>query len=167
MGFDSFIGLPEETSGLWRPEEWSIGAYSALEYFKLQTVEEAIDHAKKTIRDQHHNVYIVPGFFKESLTNELGKQLEQSTCFVNIDCDLHRSTVEFMDWLLRNNIMISGCIVRFDDWLGTKYSEYHLAGENLALEEITNKYKTHWYQPDNADNIFIYRSHNDNYQGSV
>lgn len=156
FGFDSFIGLPKETEGVWHNPEWPEGEYSALKYFNLQTVEDAVKFTRDTIGNRN-NIHIMDGFFDTSLTSSLGKQLTQTAGFVNIDCDLHSSTVTFMDWLLRNRVMLSGCILRMDDWLGTQYNDYHLAGENLAMEEMTTKYNIVWDSI--VDNVFIYKEH--------
>lgn len=153
--FDSFVGLPEETPDIWHNPEWRPGEYSALKFFNLSDVSSAIDFCKNTT-GRRSNLYVVDGFFDKTLTPELGLQLSGRAGLVNIDCDLHSSTKIFMDWLFTYNIPVVDCIFRFDDWLGTKYCEYHHAGENLAFEEITDKYSLSWENTE-ADNVFIYK----------
>jgi hypothetical protein len=57
--------------------------------------------------------------------------------FVDIDVDLHLSTVEVLTWMLDNNLIIPKTIIYFDDWGSTK--EYE-GGESLAWKQTINRY---------------------------
>jgi hypothetical protein len=107
VAFDSFEGLPGPTSDT-TVETWKSGALTTSEADFMRMVR---DHGIYV-----DNVRTVKGFYKQSLTNVLQKELFNSgnkAMLVNIDCDLYESAVpvfQFIDALLQE-----GTVIYIDD----------------------------------------------------
>jgi len=139
-GFDSFIGLPEETPGVLHNPEWSLGTFSACKEFGVSCVEEAKNHVRQKV--ERKDIALIDGFFKDSLTEKWGKRLKNSVSYAHIDVDLYSSTVEVLDFIFTHQILKPGSIFRYDDWIWSNYAlrEYE-AGNSLAHIEMVQKYK--------------------------
>lgn len=107
LAFDSFDGLPEPTSD------------TSVEIWKRGALTTAEGDFMGMVRDQGHyvdNVRTIKGFYSESLTNPLQKELIESgrkAMLVNVDCDLYESAVpvfKFIDPLLQE-----GAVIYIDD----------------------------------------------------
>lgn len=137
LGLDSFIGLPAESKGVYDNSiEWPPGAFNVSKDFNLQSVEEAIEFVRGRIDRKDINFY--PGFFSESLTEELGKKLENSVSYCHIDVDIYISTIQVLDWVLSHNILKRGAVIRMDDWMSVP--EYK-GGNSLAWIDMQRKYR--------------------------
>jgi len=100
-GFDSFQGLPPENED--ENSFWDVGDFS--------TRGEVSSFFK------NNGITIVPGFFEDSLTDELAESLEGTEIgLVHIDCDTYSSTVTVWEWLLKHGLLAKGAIVVYDDW---------------------------------------------------
>ena len=133
-GFDSFIGLPEEDVRL-RHREHTIGKYSSVELYRksiaetMRIIEEGVANPKLTL---------IPGFYEKVLDTELiyTENLGVAS-FIDIDVDLHSSTLEVLEFMFANGLVATGTTVYFDDWGATP--EYK-GGESLAWKLMTEKY---------------------------
>lgn len=107
LAFDSFEGLPEPTSDT-SVEIWKRGALTTTEQDFMRMVHEHGIYAD--------NVRTIKGFYSESLTGALQKELLDSgrkANLVNVDCDLYESAVpvfRFLDPLLQE-----GSVIYIDD----------------------------------------------------
>jgi len=128
IGFDSWEGLPEESKNVWYPDRHSIGAFA----YPKELVEARLKVLLNDIPDERFQ--FVDGFFSESLTGELQKQIDD-VIFINIDVDIHKSTIELLVFV--KPFLRSGVIIYWDDWLDPQdVSEKHGSwGEHLAWEE--------------------------------
>lgn len=134
IGFDSWQGLPKEIPGVWAPERHKEGAFASPKANVLARMEEM----GAVIGDQFK---LVDGFFSDSLTEELRSQI-QNLIFVNIDVDIHSSTMEVLHWI--RPMLQVGTVLYFDDWLdpidvgkgAPKWGE-HLAWEQWTTENPT------------------------------
>lgn len=101
-GFDSFQGLPAPD-----PDRdlgcWSRGQYAA----DLPTVAERLKVAERP------HIRLVPGWFSESLRRPEVRAIK-AVAFARIDCDLHQSAAEALDFLTGR--LVDGAILVFDDW---------------------------------------------------
>lgn len=107
IGFDSWRGLPKETPGVWAPDRHHEGAFSS----PKQVVLDRMSEVGATIGSQFK---LVDGFFSDSLTDELRSKISD-LIFVNIDVDIHSSTMEVLRWI--RPILRVGTVLYFDDWL--------------------------------------------------
>jgi len=133
IGFDSWAGLPKETPGVWAPDRHHAGAFSTSKADMVQRVTELGISIGSTPASQFS---LVDGFFKDSLTIELRDQIKD-LIFVNIDVDIHSSTVEVLNWI--TPLLRPGVVLYADDWLdpvdiGKGAAEW---GEHLAWRQWT------------------------------
>jgi len=127
-GFDSFKGLPEETLDKNNPSYWNNGQYSTSGNISPNLNKE--------------NIIIVEGFFSESLTEAFAATLNQKIGLLHIDCDIYTSTYQALDFCFKNDLIVPGTIIMYDDWGGyheKKVNEFE-CGEGLAHKEILEKY---------------------------
>jgi len=57
--------------------------------------------------------------------------------WVDIDVDLYISTIQILDFMFQNKLIVPETLVSFDDWAGT---EEYKGGESLAWKEMCEKY---------------------------
>lgn len=121
-GFDSFEGLPEETSAPDQHRAWIAGtmACSQAEFRRICWSHDV------------RNYELVPGFFAESLA-KLGPDSfpSGSIAMVYVDCDLYSSTRQVLDFLWPR--LAGGMVVAFDDYFN--FNQSGVSGERRALEE--------------------------------
>lgn len=134
-GFDSWVGLPKETDGVWQNPEWPEKAFSVCYDFNLKSTEEALEFVRGRI--ERKDINLVSGFFTETLTEELGKQLTNSCSYLHVDVDIHASTVQVLDFIFSNQILKTNTLIRYDDWMSTP--EYQ-GGNSLAHLQAEIKY---------------------------
>jgi hypothetical protein len=139
VGFDSWQGLPAETDGVWCPERHKEGEMSVGENHVRQQIQ------KLTLGEHEDRYELIPGFFSVSLTENLRGRLG-NVIFVNIDVDLHSSTVEVLRFL--RPILKPGMILYFDDWQDPQDTELadNAWGEHLAWYEFVCLYPDFSYR---------------------
>lgn len=148
-GFDSFCGLPKDASEEGNPE-WHAGSFNVCNDGVpggFSSVEDAIKFI--TERVGRPDIKLIQGWFKDSLTPELGKKLQNSVSYIHIDCDLGSSTKTVLNWLFYYRVPMIGCIVRYDDFIS------QTNGQIVAHQIATEKYNINWNQI--AYNVFIYQ----------
>ncbi len=150
FGFDSFIGLPKENKESLGQSSWNEGALSMLEWFDVNTVDEAIECAKRDIApyltDNNIEFIIIPGFFDDILTDSLVEKYDmRSAIFVDIDVDLYSSTISALNFMLSNNLILPGTIINYDDYGGTPGWQNMIDGQSRAHRELTAKYNVNCY----------------------
>jgi hypothetical protein len=135
-GFDSFKGLPVESKDVNNPTYWTVGHPHLLNL----TLNGRIPDVLKG----NDNMFIIDGWFNETLTPEFSKSLDQKIGLLHIDCDIYTSAYDALDFCFKNNLMESGSVIMYDDWGGylEKLGPGHEfeAGEGLAHKEIMEKY---------------------------
>lgn len=131
IGFDSFEGLPQETEGVWAPERHGKGCFC----YPMEVLKEHMEGCGLSWDCPRFKR--VKGFYEETLTVDLQQDLmaEHLLTFVNIDVDIHRSTIQALDFI-RPMIRV-GLPIYFDDWLapidvGKGADKW---GEHLAWEQ--------------------------------
>ena len=72
----------------------------------------------------------------------LGKRARAlaSALLVDVDVDLHSSTMQCMSWLLAHRLLVPGSFVRYDDWRAS-WQQY---GEGKAHRELTLRHNITW-----------------------
>jgi hypothetical protein len=127
-GFDSFVGLPEESPGKLRPAGWAAGALAAVPgasnrgnaatWLPPQTVIQAIINATRR-RIPGEEVQLVAGMYNKSLTAPLARSILRrhgTAAYIDIDCDLYVSTFTALDWVFTHGLARVGTVLGFDDW---------------------------------------------------
>ena len=123
--FDSFVGLPAPQNARDQNTTWKRGDFAFSEAYIREVVERAG-------WDPSH-LMVVKGFFEQSLTGDLQRQLAPTPpAFVTIDVDYYSSTRAVLEFL--GPILISGCAFYFDDlWSFDGHPEY---GQLKAISEF-------------------------------
>lgn len=133
FGFDSFSGLPEKQEGD-DQGSWHSGKYAC----DLETVKNRV----LSTGFPESNLFLIPGFYEESLTGDLRDKLLRDSmlpAIVTIDCDYYSSTKTVIDWL--NQLLISGTPFYFDDiW---SFHGHPNMGELRAINEFNREGNGH------------------------
>lgn len=138
-GFDSFTGLPTESENVAINPEWKPGEFSVCRDFNITSVEDAVKFVQNKINRK--DAQLIPGFFKDSFDEIIGKKLENSCSYASIDVDLHSSTKEVLDFIFTYNILKNKAIIRYDDWIWSGYHHEEWSGGNsLAHLQAEIKY---------------------------
>ena len=101
-GFDSFEGLPEQ---------WFMG------HKVIEKGHFAVSELPKVVP----NVVLHEGWFEDTIP-VWKKDHKEHISFINIDCDLYKSTQTILSLL--NDQIVSGTLLRFDDLLPSHISPY-------------------------------------------
>jgi len=137
-GFDSFRGLPNEDSGVVRSqlseETWQRGTFSAADALRSRSYEVLEQKIRGYVGETR--VQFVRVFYNESLTATLARDRHmRRALYVEIDCDLYTSSLQALDWMLANKLIVEHTILGYDDWI-TGGAE----GEQKAHAEVFAKY---------------------------
>jgi Macrocin-O-methyltransferase (TylF) len=132
--FDSFEGLPAATS---KPDSssvhvqdgtWGPGTCKGISPTALR------EKCARYIKDDQIKIY--EGWFSKNI----GK-IPSGTKFamLHVDCDLYQSTIDCLDYLFKNRMIVRGAIILFDDWYCNASSNLH--GERKAWAELVERYE--------------------------
>ena len=122
-GFDSFEGL-SELSEQDKKTGFEKGQYKC----GLDIVKENLKKAKVPL----DNIQLIKGFFKETLTNKLKKELPiKKASVILVDSDLYEPAKDVLKFV--KSYLQDGTIIIFDDWF--------FGGEKIAFEEWLEKNK--------------------------
>lgn len=112
--FDSFCGLPAVSAG--SPDDRPDSIFREGDFFcSLADFRRTLIAAGVRME----KVDIVPGWYRETLTPVLRRQLPiELAAVVLIDCDLYDSTVSVLDFI--TPYMQDGTVLMFDDWFAFK-----------------------------------------------
>ena len=125
IGFDSWMGLPKETRGIWRPDKHKEGRF-------MIGKEVVLERLKGLGLEGDERFSLVDGFYCDSLTPLLARSFS-NLIFVNIDVDLHSSTLEVLDFI--KPLLQVGTVLYWDDWKEGQPSRKESWGEHLAWAE--------------------------------
>lgn len=129
IGFDSFKGLPPEAADDDGGDVWQSGQFGCPQDVTLQR----LGRAGVPMR----SVSLVPGWFKDTLTEQRRAELNPSPWIVMIDCDTYTSAHLALEYLWP--IMSNPCVLFFDDW---RLNDLDIKGmgELRAFSEFIKKY---------------------------
>ena len=140
-GFDTFMGMPEETPGEPTIAIWSKGHFSP----------GGPDANASIARAVGGNVGWVIGDYEQTLVPGLSEErgMERAR-YVDIDCDLHRSARRALHWLFASGLIGVGTVIGYDDFWdlscskrgSNNASERHpfQSGEGKAHAEVTKRF---------------------------
>jgi hypothetical protein len=124
-GFDSFKGLPEPIT-----EELGVFHEGQFDY-EMTQVNKNLTKNKVDLT----KIKLVPGFYEESLSDELRNQLVSENFKVSVlylDCDLYESTLCVLNFI--EEFLQSGTVICFDDWYS--YGAHKDKGQPRAVVEF-------------------------------
>ena len=146
-GFDVFTGMPKETAEPIAQPSWDPDiepdAFDAVKKLELNSPEECANKITREVENifsRNNNtsaVKIFPGLVEETLS----KQKDLAPAFyVDFDLDIYSPTKHAFDYLAKNNLIVKGTIIGYDDWGGTPGYQEMLDGESRAHREIVEQY---------------------------
>jgi len=131
FGFDAFKGLPEEKLDQHSP--WKAGDFNLNGHINPELLNK-------------EGMEIIPGWFNETLNADTKKKFKRKKAgLVHVDCDIYTSTLEVLEFLVTNNLLVDGTLIVYDDWGAWKQARltedkaYDVA-EGRAHKEIAEKY---------------------------
>lgn len=147
-GFDVFSGMPKETAEPIFQESWDPDIFpdefNVMSYDKsLKTPEECaevVQEATQKILDGKENktkVSVVAGLVEETLSKQ--KDLKPAF-YVDFDLDIYSPTKYAFNYLMKNNLIVPGTIIGYDDWGGTPEFDDFKYGESRAHKEIIDEW---------------------------
>lgn len=124
FAFDSFDGLPDPTGLDRESARFAKGRYDCSQQeFRRILARNKVDES---------DVVIIPGFYEESLTDDVKKRHAlEAAAIVMIDCDLYSSTKSVLRFI--TDLLVDGTIIIFDDWLS--FRGHPERGERRACRE--------------------------------
>ncbi len=130
--FDSFTGLPKETENIPIYEGHEEGMFDMKD-----NIDNIIFNIKKRLK-YNKITHIIQGYFNDILNDNLLKLYDLKPAFlVELDCDLHASTIQALEFLINNKLIIKDTLLYYNDWGGL---DEYTGGESLAHKEICEKY---------------------------
>ena len=138
-GFDSFHGLPSQDTNeslAWRSSSgkdkgaFNKGGYSAADATKVYNLTALMSFVASRVG--RRNMTLVPGYFSDSLTPQLLQRYTfQPALHVDCDVDIYVSTMQSLDWMLANKLLVPSSTVRYDDWPTLNASHGPASGTNF------------------------------------
>lgn len=159
FGFDSFQGLPAEDDQASTLKTWAAGW--------LPPVKGVTPTSMELVAGGRPNAYVIPGFYDKTLTPALLTSFAANdtsaavtvtdvramgaATYVDIDCDLHVSTVTALDWLFTHRLVRPGTLIGYDDWWTISCNHHRVSrwahvvdpltvGEGLAHAQMVAKH---------------------------
>ena len=141
FAFDSFAGLPQNTGDHGLGDKWNVNQLVTTEEEFIKLVNNHGVFADKVIT--------FPGFYKDSLTDNLVKEMsaKKSKVFMAcVDCDLYESAVPVFQFL--EHFLQEGAILYLDDyWSGYKGNPTKGVSKAFREFEKETKWKFEEYLP--------------------
>lgn len=147
FAFDSFTGLPDDAADDGHPY-WDRGNFNSTEAGGMAATK-LMERLKIQVGRQN-DLHFVQGYFNESLTPMLRQELSmRPALYVDIDVDIYSSSIQALDWLFANGLIVVGTMIGYDDWWSVAChlkettavkSDFEQFGEMRAHTEITRKY---------------------------
>lgn len=132
-GFDSFVGLPYEPTDILSHSIWNTGDFSVNGIINPELLNKP-------------EIKIVDGWFCDTLTDDIAKEFGKAKVgLLHVDCDIYTSTIEVLEFIVKNKLLVNGTIVVYDDWGGWRQADLledqqYTIGEGRAHREICEKY---------------------------
>jgi hypothetical protein len=137
LGFDSFMGLPDDAPGHDIDPNWQRGHWDSGDVRAKLSIEMG----------GPRKVRFVKGFFNESLNPSLLQKLSLKPAqYIDIDVDLYSSSVQALDFMFGQGLVQTGTLIGYDDWWPLPCQNRTYCGspsdcaEGLAHVEIAAKY---------------------------
>jgi hypothetical protein len=112
--FDSMKGLP--TAGA-HEEAVQMAGWQPGMFDQSKRAHEVLANITRAIGSTGRGFKFIGGFYDDSLTDQLPTaEGMKPAAYVDIDCDLYRSTSTVFSWLYRHRLIVPGTLIGFDDW---------------------------------------------------
>lgn len=144
-GFDSFQGLPKCTEEPVYYNQWKEGEFNTCSYLEVDDVELAsrtiFEEVSKSLYRKTINMKFFNGYFEETFANINAEKLTPAL-FIDIDVDLYSSAKQVLSFMLKNNLIIPGTVINYDDWGESTdpHNKNETAGESRAHKEACEEW---------------------------
>jgi hypothetical protein len=138
LAFDSFEGLPDEKPGMVKHPNWNRHEFNMKYLFQTQDTRAIISNIEKQLPDRDIRTEWYEGYFNKVLNDHFLATDPRPAFWVDLDVDLYQSTIDVLDFMIPNGLILPGTIVSMDDWGGC---EEYKGGESLAWKEMIEKYR--------------------------
>jgi hypothetical protein len=144
FGFDVFTGMPVEQD---EPELQldTPGSFQLLNYVSASTLDDALvvlqDDIKFNLK-ANSELVIVPGLVESTLNSELiSTHSLRPAFYMDMDMDIYSPTKHTLQFFCRNNLIVPGTLIGFDDW-GQNYptKPTYSCGESRAFKETVEEF---------------------------
>jgi hypothetical protein len=145
-GFDVFTGMPKELAEPIFQEAWDPDimpdAFNALLRLDIDSPEGVASHIQDKVQQvfyenkKNTKVSVIAGLVEESMQKYDGYG---KAFYVDFDLDIYSPTKYAFDFLAKNNLIVKGTLVGYDDWGGTPHKNFE-HGESRAHKEISDEY---------------------------
>ena len=145
-GFDVFTGMPKETAEPIFQESWDPDimpdAFNVLLKLNMDSPENVAEHIEKEVKfifqssKNPTNVKIIAGLVEETMKKNINYK---PAFYVDFDLDIYSPTRYAFEFLAKNNLIVPGTIIGYDDWGGTPHQNYE-HGESRAHKEVSDLY---------------------------
>ncbi len=146
-GFDVFTGMPKETAepifqDSWNPDIFP-DEFNVLKYMSLETPEDCAKHIEQEVQNvftekkNTSKVSVIPGLVEETFPQQ--KNLKPAF-YIDFDLDIYSPTKYAFEYLMKNDLVVPGTLIGYDDWGGTPGFEEFKDGESRAHKEIVDKW---------------------------
>jgi Macrocin-O-methyltransferase (TylF) len=145
-GFDVFTGMPKETAEPIFQEAWDPDimpdAFNALLRLNIDTPEGVAQSIQETVQSVFSSannttkVSIIAGLVEETMVTISGYK---KALYVDFDLDIYSPTKYAFDYLAKNNLIVKGTLIGYDDWGGTPHKNFE-HGESRAHKEVSDEY---------------------------
>ena len=145
-GFDVFTGMPKETAEPIFQEAWDPDimpdAFNALLRLGINSQEGVAKHIESEVQEIFNvkkvntKVSIIAGLVEETMQNQSGYK---EAFYVDFDLDIYSPTRYAFEFLAKNNLIVPGTMIGYDDWGGTPHKNFE-HGESRAHKEVSDLY---------------------------
>ena len=138
-GLDSFQGLPMEDTRTIKSsiskKIWKQGHFNAADIFGIYSAKALMARIGRYVNNSR--VEFISGFYNESLTPTLRRERGmRPALYAEIDCDLYISSVQALDWMFANGLLVRHSVIGYDDW-----HSGGIGGQRKAHAEMVAKYR--------------------------
>jgi hypothetical protein len=145
-GFDVFTGMPKETAepifqDAWDPDLMP-DAFNAVMKLGFDTPESVAKHIESEVQEVFGSsgidtkVCIIAGLVEETMQKQSNYK---KAFYVDFDLDIYSPTRYAFEFLAKNNLIVPGTIIGYDDWGGTPHKNFE-HGESRAHKEVSDLY---------------------------
>jgi hypothetical protein len=151
LGFDVFSGMPNDPGDQIFQDAWLPGNFNAMIDFNSGSPREYADSLEHKLSNtfSHIKYKIYDGLVEDTL--EPNKDELPIAFYVDFDMDIYSPTLYAFDFLVRNNKIVEGTLIGYDDWGGAPHDNFQ-HGESRAHKEICDKYNIDAFKLSEQDN---------------
>lgn len=143
-GFDIFTGMPTEIN---EPDKQidKPGTFNLLDEYNTTDITVALSKLTDDITSKYispSNLVLTQGLVEQTLPNFTNPN--KPALYIDMDLDIYSPSKYTLQHLIKNNIIVVGTIIGYDDW-NQNHNKYPLYsnGESRAHKEVCEEFEMH------------------------